>query len=114
MSLAALRIEWCKARARTHRWQEECILLEEEMEHVIRYFSWRAKWWKDIAEHFVSMLMPAGTDEAIFREGKHAYALHQAASQGALQAHCADVWDRLQDRLKKGECAALDIESLIK
>jgi hypothetical protein len=114
MSLAALWIKWCKARARAHCWQEECILLEEEMDRVIQYFSWCAKWWKDIVECFVSMLVPEGTDEAVFCEGKHTYALRQAAIQGALQVHCTDAWDRLWDRLKKGECAALDIESLIK
>lgn len=84
------------------------------MDRVIRYFSWRAKWWKDIAERFVSTLMLQGTDEAIFREGRHAYAQRQAEIQAALQAHCTDAWDTLRDQLKKGECAALDIESLIK
>lgn len=84
------------------------------MDRVIQYFSWRAKWWKDIAERFVSTLMLQGTDEAIFREGRHAYAQRQAEIQAALQAHCTDAWDTLRDQLKKGECAALDIESLIK
>ncbi|KAF8163735.1 hypothetical protein B0H34DRAFT_650742, partial [Crassisporium funariophilum] len=27
----ALRIEWCRARARAHWWQEECVLLNKEM-----------------------------------------------------------------------------------
>jgi hypothetical protein len=27
----ALEREWCRARARAHRWQEECLLLNEEM-----------------------------------------------------------------------------------
>ena len=31
ISLLALRVEWCKACARAHRWQEECLLLHEEM-----------------------------------------------------------------------------------
>ncbi|KAG6874530.1 hypothetical protein C0992_007603 [Termitomyces sp. T32_za158] len=33
----ALRIEWCKARARAHRRQEECLLLNEEMHHASNY-----------------------------------------------------------------------------
>ncbi|KAL4259471.1 CxC2-like cysteine cluster KDZ transposase-associated domain-containing protein [Pleurotus pulmonarius] len=33
----ALRIEWCKARARAQRWQEECMLLWEEMRRVIEF-----------------------------------------------------------------------------
>ncbi|KAJ3513191.1 hypothetical protein NLJ89_g3086 [Agrocybe chaxingu] len=42
----ALRIEWCKARARAHRWQEECVLLAEEMRRVIAFFQWQCQWWK--------------------------------------------------------------------
>ncbi|KAJ2935743.1 hypothetical protein H1R20_g1351, partial [Candolleomyces eurysporus] len=35
----ALRIEFCSTRARAHRWQEECLLLEQEMDRVERF--WR-------------------------------------------------------------------------
>ncbi|KAJ3503382.1 hypothetical protein NLJ89_g8461 [Agrocybe chaxingu] len=38
----ALRIEWCKARARAHRWQEECVLLAEEMRRVYLFSSGKA------------------------------------------------------------------------
>jgi len=41
----ALRIEWCKARARAHRWQEECLLLREEMSRVILSFQYSARQW---------------------------------------------------------------------
>lgn len=40
-----LRIEWCKARARCHRWQEECLLLAEEMRRVKAFFQWEASMW---------------------------------------------------------------------
>ena len=46
---AALRVEWCKAQARTHRWQEECLLLDEEMRRVTRFFTWQIKMWKERA-----------------------------------------------------------------
>ncbi|KAH6916353.1 hypothetical protein BKA70DRAFT_1419261 [Coprinopsis sp. MPI-PUGE-AT-0042] len=40
-----MRIEWCKARARAHRWQEECLLVEEEMRRFLAFFDWdRDRW----------------------------------------------------------------------
>ncbi|PBK63970.1 hypothetical protein ARMSODRAFT_979579 [Armillaria solidipes] len=41
----ALRIEWCKTRARAHRWHEEVILLEEEMKRVKVFFAWEGRTW---------------------------------------------------------------------
>ncbi|KAF8960091.1 hypothetical protein BDZ97DRAFT_1922493 [Flammula alnicola] len=87
---AALCIEWCKARARAHRWQEECLLLQEEMHRVIAYFSWQAKKWRRQAEgHADKVLTSSRTDarlvaadtaaESIVREGKVTYAYQQAA-----------------------------------
>lgn len=47
--IAALKIEWCKARARSERWEEEVILVSEEMRRVQEYGRWKAKWWRDRA-----------------------------------------------------------------
>ncbi|KAG1722257.1 hypothetical protein EDB19DRAFT_1835075 [Suillus lakei] len=41
----SLRMEWCKARARAHQWEEEVLLLREEMCHVLAFFEWQAGWW---------------------------------------------------------------------
>ncbi|KAJ6459377.1 hypothetical protein C8R47DRAFT_1081340 [Mycena vitilis] len=41
-----IRVEWAKARARADRWQEELILLEEEMRRVLEFCSWKARWWE--------------------------------------------------------------------
>ncbi|KAJ7750618.1 hypothetical protein B0H16DRAFT_1318629 [Mycena metata] len=43
----AVRIEWAKTRARSHRWKEEVDLLEEEMARVQRFFVWRAARWRE-------------------------------------------------------------------
>ncbi|TFK17285.1 hypothetical protein FA15DRAFT_554523, partial [Coprinopsis marcescibilis] len=43
----SLCVEWCKARARVHRWQEECMLLEEEMRQVVAFFDWEVDLWKN-------------------------------------------------------------------
>ncbi|KAG1814844.1 hypothetical protein EV424DRAFT_1473281 [Suillus variegatus] len=40
----SLHVEWCKARARAHRWEEEVQLLCEEMRHVLSFFEWQARW----------------------------------------------------------------------
>ncbi|KAF9023539.1 hypothetical protein BDZ89DRAFT_955587, partial [Hymenopellis radicata] len=40
----ALRIEWCKARARKLRWQEEVELLLEEMRRIIEFHRWKGSW----------------------------------------------------------------------
>ncbi|KAF8903392.1 hypothetical protein CPB85DRAFT_1377090 [Mucidula mucida] len=42
----ALKIKWCKARARKMRWQEEVTLLLEEMRRVIAYCRWNAELWR--------------------------------------------------------------------
>jgi len=38
-------VEWAKVRARMSRWQEELLLVQEEMRWVIAYHEWRAGWW---------------------------------------------------------------------
>lgn len=40
-----IRLEWVRARACAERWQEEVILLEEEMWRALAYCTWRAQWW---------------------------------------------------------------------
>ncbi|KAK0500977.1 hypothetical protein EDD18DRAFT_1101946 [Armillaria luteobubalina] len=44
-----LRIEWCKLRARMQRWDEECRLLHEEMQRVVRSHEYNIKLWSDRA-----------------------------------------------------------------
>ncbi|KAF8958691.1 hypothetical protein BDZ97DRAFT_1923452 [Flammula alnicola] len=86
-------------RARAHRWQEECLLLQEEMRHVITYFSWQAKKWRRQAEgHADKVLTSSRTDArlvaadaaaaSIVREGKVAYVYQQAAIRDSIKNHC--------------------------
>ncbi|SJL15638.1 uncharacterized protein ARMOST_19142 [Armillaria ostoyae] len=46
----ALRMEWCKSRARAQRWQEECDLLIEELRRVQVTFACYAEQWTKRAE----------------------------------------------------------------
>ncbi|KAG1871548.1 hypothetical protein F4604DRAFT_1881169 [Suillus subluteus] len=41
----SLRVEWCKAWARAHWWEEEVQLLCEEMRCVLAFLEWQAGWW---------------------------------------------------------------------
>ena len=44
-----MRVEWTKARARMMRWEEEFLILQEEMRRVIAWFEWKATWWEEQA-----------------------------------------------------------------
>ncbi|TCD59923.1 hypothetical protein EIP91_011184 [Steccherinum ochraceum] len=41
-----MRVEWAKSKARLERWQEEVLLLKEEMRRVVAYLEWHGGWWR--------------------------------------------------------------------
>lgn len=88
----AIRIEWCKARARAHRWQEECILLQEEMRRVKEFHRWQVGIWKVQAE-------TAETD------GGRAYAWRQKSTREKLIAQCVEAWKDVPAYLAMGQGA---------
>ncbi|KAG1790947.1 uncharacterized protein HD556DRAFT_1445722 [Suillus plorans] len=81
----ALRIEWCKARARANRWTEEVQLLLEEMRRVRAFLSWHAAWWDEQAGRRTG-LPDAET------EGIKGYAKRQASLRRNLQIAFDDMW----------------------
>lgn|ERR1700733_3892841 len=91
----ALRLEWCKARARAHRWQEECLLLEEEMRRVQESFMWEINMWKGRADDAQSCV-DTDRDE----NGRAAYALRQADVRESMLAHCREVWVEAYELLR--------------
>lgn len=95
-SFAALRIEYCKTRARAHRWQEECILLAEEMRRVGAFFEWEEKSWNTKANN-LSMMPHRVLDPLI--EGKIAYARRQANIRLEMREHCERNWNGLWESL---------------
>ncbi|KAK7458048.1 hypothetical protein VKT23_009958 [Stygiomarasmius scandens] len=73
----ALAIKWCKARARAFRFQEECILLQEEMRRTRAFYWWQQQLWKRREDYFSgSELMNSLPDDVI--GGGLAYACQQA------------------------------------
>ncbi|KAG1780044.1 hypothetical protein EV702DRAFT_1178215 [Suillus placidus] len=83
----ALRIEWCKARARAMRWEEEVDLLKEEQRRVIAFLDWQAGWWWSQQQGRESEFL----DDCL-REGLKAYAERQASLRRALSAHFQALW----------------------
>ncbi|KAG0698806.1 hypothetical protein DFH29DRAFT_983758 [Suillus ampliporus] len=81
----SLRVEWCKARARSMRWAEEVELLQEEMRRVSCFLRWHASWWSTkIVEHTL------GT--AADNEGLGAYACCQAQLRDNLADCFENKW----------------------
>lgn len=91
--LPVLRIEWCKARARAHRWQEECILLKEEMRRVIQFFDSEVLRWNGLAEEDLENIPE-------LREGCRAYGYRQASIWLAMREYCQETWCAVPQAVK--------------
>ncbi|KAK0474993.1 hypothetical protein EDD18DRAFT_1367412 [Armillaria luteobubalina] len=88
----ALRIEWCRVRARAQRWTEECILLREEMARVIRSHDHLIELWTRRAESTIE-----GT-----AGGVRAYALRQANIHREMRDYCLKLWKHVDEWLLIG------------
>lgn len=95
----AVRVEWCKAWARSRRWTEEVSLLLEEMRRVVASYEHKAAWWRE-RRHSLGCVWPSA-DHA---EGAHAYASEHAAMYEDLIFHCRLVWT--QERKPVAKVAA--------
>ncbi|PBK80348.1 hypothetical protein ARMGADRAFT_949689, partial [Armillaria gallica] len=76
----AVKLKWLKSRARSMRWREEGILVEEEMCHTLLSLEWQAHKWRGLGSEWED-LDPAGT------EGVQAYAAHQVILYQCLGIH---------------------------
>ncbi|KAG1726203.1 hypothetical protein EDB19DRAFT_1914716 [Suillus lakei] len=81
----SLHVEWCRARARAHQWEEEVQLLHEEMRHVLAFFKWQAVWWDVQGSRHTF-----GSPE--IAEGAVTYAHRQASLQWSLAIHFRSIW----------------------
>jgi hypothetical protein len=80
-----MRVEWAKSKARADRWQEEITLLTEEMRRVLRYFEWKASWWRTQQDR----RSQASVD---VRDGVAAYAQKQTTVVNKLARSFASKW----------------------
>jgi hypothetical protein len=79
-----MRVEWAKTQARANRWQEEVLLVQEEMRRVIAFLDWKATWW-----HSQGQCRTDVRDD--IKAGLAAY----AARQGHLMRHLAETFAAL-------------------
>ncbi|KAJ7301784.1 hypothetical protein DFH08DRAFT_723840 [Mycena albidolilacea] len=82
----SIHVEWARAQARKERWEEEVMLLREEMRRVLRYLEWQARWWRDQASR------RSDWDPAT-AAGAKAYALKQATWSERLRGFLRSQWD---------------------
>ncbi|KAK6974082.1 CxC2 domain-containing protein [Favolaschia claudopus] len=90
----ALRVEWCKAYARTKRYDEEVRLVREEMRRTIAYGVTAEREWRRLAGEEL-----AGAT-AELTEGRRAYAVEHAETE---RARCADLEKRWRPILRKAD-----------
>jgi hypothetical protein len=110
MLFLALEREWCRARARAHRWQEECLLLNEEMRRVHTFFKWQASDWRQKAREWEKKPVISSSDNFVLaqadmesqrtvKDGKTAYAFRQASIRDRMVAHIVAKWKDLPSKL---------------
>ncbi|KAF7319065.1 CxC2 domain-containing protein [Mycena chlorophos] len=84
----AVRVEWCKARARKQRWDEEVELVREEMKRVLRSLSWEQKQWQQRAD-----CVREDVDGEV-AAGLRAYALRQVAMRKRIAEGFYAEWGK--------------------
>ena len=86
-------VEWSKARARMQRWNEELLIVQEEMRRVIVYLKWKEAWWHErssLRDHV----------DVTILSGVSGYAHKQAATCSRMAEKCAVYW--LPHLMEKG------------
>ena len=80
-----MRVEWVRLKARADRWSEEEELLQEEMRCVLRYFEWKARWWRE-------QMLRVPSEAPALTDGLRAYAEKQASLFNSLAVRFAARW----------------------
>lgn len=78
-------MEWAKSLARAERWEEEVLLLREEMRRVLTFLKYQADWWmKQGATRTVQ--------DEVLSSGLKAYAARQANLRIRMASDFAAIW----------------------
>ncbi|KAI0245298.1 hypothetical protein BJV78DRAFT_1277455 [Lactifluus subvellereus] len=96
----SLQVEWAKVQARKQRWEEEVLLIQEEMRRVVMFHEWKARWWQSQAGRH------SDGDHSVIH-GVTAYAEKQAYLCERLAQSCVTSWLPML----KGNGAAPDWEA---
>jgi hypothetical protein len=113
-------VKWSKAKAHAEHWEEEVILLDEEIRCILQYCNWKVKWWRD-----QQSLRTHDATDAILSEGLRAFSEQQAAQEldiaqdweenwRAVRAHAQLIIDGILDGYYKeehlGPCETIKID----
>ncbi|KAJ7017496.1 hypothetical protein C8F04DRAFT_912144, partial [Mycena alexandri] len=90
----ALRVKWCKAYARTQRWHEDVVLVDEEMCRTIEYGTWMAEQWRGRAGARTRNVTPE------LAEGLRAYAMEHVKREEVTCAKLVGQWSGLRARAR--------------
>ncbi|KAJ7117958.1 hypothetical protein C8R43DRAFT_901603 [Mycena crocata] len=90
----ALRVEWCKAFSRTRRWNEDVVLVDEEMGRTIEFGAWSAARWQVRATARQRNVSPE------LAEGLQAYAMEHVEREERTCQKLAAEWRGLRERAK--------------
>lgn len=84
-NFTGLRVEWAKSLARAKRWEEEVLLLREEMRRILTFLKYQAEWWtKQGATRTVQ--------DEVLSSGLKAYAAKQADLRLRMASDFAAIW----------------------
>lgn len=86
-----MRVEWARTLARAERWEEEVMLVVEEMKRTLKFLVWKAEWWR----------IEKGLRTAVsleVRNGLDAFANSQSAVYHGLAVSFARRWIPLLEK----------------
>ncbi len=75
-----------KSKVRADRWQEEVLLIKEEMQCVLAFLEWKAVWWTEEGARDLDV-------RPDIADGIRAYAAKQAAINRALARSFEMHWE---------------------
>ena len=81
-----MRVEWAQCMARADRWEEEVVLLQEEMRRIVQYLEWRSRDWLSKAGTRSDSVSPT------VHSGLSAYAKKQSAVYHNLAVRFCQRW----------------------
>ena len=81
-----MRVEWAQCVARAERWEEEVVLLQEEMRRVVCFLEWKSKDWVSKADARAKVVTPE------VRSGLSAYAHKQGSVFHNLAIRFCQRW----------------------
>lgn len=98
ITITALRVEYAKSRARAHRWREEVIILEAEMERTALFFKYMASLWLERA----NLCRADASDSRRLIDGLRAYARCQAHLYEKLGERAEHLRQNLPSKKRRG------------